>query len=106
MNVHQVQIETQLVFSLEDLQQPISEVKYQKGIPNIKIQIQKKSQQIKIVYKVLTILTEFASLFTILIRFELFPLLTDRGGGFLASISSLRLRPREPKTFLSSHMST
>lgn len=55
--------------------------------------------------KVLTILTECASLFTILIRFEIFPLLTG-GGGFFPIISSLRLCPREPKTFLSSQMST
>lgn len=54
----------------------------------------------------LTILTELASLFTILIGFELLPLLTGTGGGFLPSISSLRPCPREPKTFLSSHMST
>lgn len=54
---------------------------------------------------VLTILTECESLFTILIRFEIFPLLTG-GGGFFPIISSLRLCPREPKTFLSSQMST
>lgn len=54
----------------------------------------------------LTTLNELASLFTILIGLELFPLLTDKGRGFLPSNSSLRFCPREPNTFLSSHMST
>ena len=54
----------------------------------------------------LTILNDWASLFTTLIGFELFPLLAVVGVGFFPSISSLRLWPLDPKTFLSSQMST
>lgn len=65
------------------------------------------SKQTEIIYlKFLTILKEWASFFTILIGFELFPMFSNKGGTSLPSISSFRLRPRDPKTFLSSHMST
>lgn len=53
---------------------------------------------------VLTILTDVASLFITLIAFEVFPLLA--GEGFFPSISFLRFWPLDPKTFLSSQIST
>lgn len=55
---------------------------------------------------ILTVLIERESLFTILTERERF-LLNSKGGGTSSpSITSLRLRARDPNTLLSSHMAT
>lgn len=56
---------------------------------------------------VLTVLMERESLFTILTERVRFLLLNSKGGGASSpSITSLRLRARDPNTLLSSHIAT
>lgn len=55
---------------------------------------------------ILTVLIERESLFTILTERERFLLNSKGGGNSSPSIISLRLRARDPKTLLSSHIAT
>ena len=92
------QIHNTLVSHISDMQSKMEEEYVTEKLNRMK---QKENKAL-----ILTVLIERESLFTILTERERFLLNSKGGGNSSPSIISLRLRARDPKTLLSSHIAT